>query len=71
MRISVLPRNCSRRVLFHVAPNAVDLDIENCQFVLLSQLLTKMGICSDKFKASCEPIHACARDRVAVCLSQR
>jgi hypothetical protein len=46
--------------------NIVDLDIENCQFNIVWQLLERMEVCSPYLLGVFEPIGECARDRNAV-----
>lgn len=37
-------QSCPRRVLKHLVPHTIDLDIENCMFTILHQLVKLMGI---------------------------
>ena len=63
----VYPRSCPRRILHHVLDeNIVDLDIENCQFCIVWQLVERMEVCSPFVIKLLEPIGQCAKDRNAV-----
>ena len=62
------PRSCSRRLLHHLLPRAVDLDIENCMFVLLSQMIEKLDVQNDFMLEYLGPIQACADNRAEVCM---
>ena len=63
-------RLCSRRLLHHLLPKAVDLDIENCMFVLLSQMLEQLDLQHDFMNEHLAPIRTCAEQRAEVCLPQ-
>ena len=58
-------------MLHHLTQGVVDLDIENCQFVIVSQLLDKLQLVSPIFVETMGPIHECARERSAVSDPQR
>ena len=62
------PRSCSRRLLHHLLPRAVDLDIENCMFVLISQMIEKLDVQNDFMREYLGPIQACADNRAEVCV---
>ena len=59
-------QNCSRRVLHHLARHTVDLDIENCMFTILSQIVEKLGV--DLPKDIQTTLRLCATDRARICL---
>ena len=56
-------RSCSRRQLHHLLGDCVDLDIHNCQFTLLAQLVDKMELQGEYFTKLFEPIRNCAERR--------
>ncbi len=58
-------QTCSRRVLHHVARNTVDLDIENCMFTIIAQLVEKLGV---QMPGELETtLKLCAHERARVC----
>lgn len=58
-------QSCPRRVLRHLLPHTIDLDIENCMFTILHQLVKLMGIVlPDDLQ---ETLHMCAVQRDDVC----
>jgi hypothetical protein len=59
-------RSCSRRLLYHLLPKAIDLDIENCMFVLLSQMIERLDLQHDFMREYLAPIQQCAENRADV-----
>ncbi len=58
-------QSCPRRVLRHLLPHTIDLDIENCMFTILHQLVKLMGIqLPDDLQ---ETLDMCALQRDDVC----
>ena len=59
-----------RRLLAVVAPHTVDLDIENCCFVLTKQLLSKLELVTSMPEEYMRIIQRCADDRAGVSITE-
>ncbi len=64
---TVSAQGCSRRVLQVLCPHTVDLDIENCMFVLLDQLVQRLELHPPMPGSMRETLKRCAYDREVVC----
>jgi hypothetical protein len=67
---SVGAQGLPTRALVELLPHTVDLDMENCAFVIVDQLLDKLGLPESCPQDIRETIRRCAWDREGVCTTE-